>query len=62
MPKTTAQESWLNANDNDLEMAAIKLRKAENGRIFERGRNTKPHFSMGSHKLDYMSENKGSLG
>ena len=42
-------------------MAAMKLRKEEANKIFERNRNTKPNFHMGSHKLDYMSENKGSM-
>ena len=39
----------------------MKQRREEAGKIFERNRNTKPNFTMGSHKLDYMSENKGSM-
>jgi len=39
----------------------MKQRKEEAGKIFARNRNTKPNFTMGSHKLDYMSENKGSM-
>ena len=29
--------------------------------IFARVRPNKPNFSLGSHKMDYMSENKGSM-
>ena len=61
MPKSTAQESFIDANANAKEMAAMKARKQEANKIFERNRNTKPNFTMGSHKLDYMSENKGSM-
>ena len=40
----------------------MKQHKELAGQIFERNRNTKPHFSMGTAKLDYMSENKTRMG
>ena len=42
-------------------MQAIKQRKEEADKVFARVRGVKPNFSLGSHKLDYLSENKGSL-
>jgi len=59
MPKSTAQESFGAAKAASKD--AMKQRKEEADKIFERVRGAKPNFTMGSHKLDYMSENKGSL-
>ena len=42
-------------------MEAIKQRKEEADKIFARVRGVKPNFSLGGFKLDYTSENKGSL-
>ena len=36
-------------------------RRQEADKIVARVRPTKPNFSLGSHKMDYLSENKGSM-
>lgn len=62
MPKSTAQDSFAGSNNrSQTEIAEIKQHKELASQIFERNRNAKPHFTMGSHKLNYVSENKESM-
>ena len=42
-------------------MQAIKQRKEDANKIFNRNRGAKPNFTLGAHKLDYMSQNKGVM-
>ena len=60
-PKTTAQDSYAQNSSNKDEVEAIKQRKEDAERVFARVRGVKPNFSLGNHKLDYLSENKGTL-
>ena len=62
MPKSTAQECFGSQSKNKEEdIQAIKQRKEDANKIFERNRGAKPNFTLGAHKLDYLSENKGSM-
>ena len=61
MPKSTAQESYVHTNTKEEEILAVQQRKADADKVFARVRGVKPNFSLGGHKLDYLSENKGSL-
>ena len=61
-PKSTAQESYAsNSKSKEDEVQAIKQRKDEAEAIYSRVRGTKPNFTLGGHKLDYTSENKGRM-
>ena len=42
-------------------MEAIKQRKEDANKIFNRNRGAKPNFTLGAHKNDYISQNKGSM-
>lgn len=61
IPKSTAQDSYAQGASKEDEAQAIKQRKEEAEKVFARVRGVKPNFSLGNHKLDYLSENKDSM-
>ena len=60
-PKSTAQESFAQSKSKEDDTQAMKQRKEYSDKIVARQRPAKPNFTLGTHKLDYLSENKGSL-
>lgn len=60
-PKSTAQDSYAQSKSNVENTEAIRKRKQDADEIVARVRPAKPNFSLGGHKLDYNTENKGSM-
>ena len=61
IPKSTAQDSYNLKGKNDEDALSVKQRKEDADKIVARVRGVKPNFTMGNHKLDYMSTNQGAL-
>ena len=61
MPRSTAQETFVNSNSKEEDALAVAQRKEDANKVFARVRPAKPNFTFGSHKPSYLSENKDSM-
>ena len=61
MPKSTQQDCFVSGKTKEEDAQAARERKQDAAAIFARVRGVKPNFSLGEHKLDYTSENKGRI-